>query len=104
MAAAIELASGLHERLIERLDLRRTDINRMTDAELWTYAQRHLQQLIDQSEARHSPERGLLERQILQEVLQSSGPRQSCHSLFLRSPVRIRERCPLLARCFASAC
>ena len=69
MAAAIELASGLHERLIERLDLRRTDINRMTDAELWTYAQRHLQQLIDQSEARHSPERGLLERQILQEVV-----------------------------------
>jgi len=62
-------APGLHERLIERLDLRRTDINRMSDPELWSYAQRHLQQLIDQSDTRHSPDRPLLERRILQEVV-----------------------------------
>jgi pilus assembly protein CpaF len=69
MEAVAALASGLHERLIERLDLRRTDVNRMTDSELWTYAQRHLQHLMDQSEVRQSPERVALERQILQEVV-----------------------------------
>src|SRR5512139_3286376 len=69
MDGAVTLARELHERLIERLDLRRTDVNRMTDSELWAYAQRHLQQLMDQSEARHSTERVALERQILQEVV-----------------------------------
>jgi pilus assembly protein CpaF len=63
------VARVLHERLIERLDLRRTDVNRMSDAELWTYAQRHLQHLIDQSDARQDPGRAALERQILQEVV-----------------------------------
>jgi pilus assembly protein CpaF len=63
------LARNLHEKLLERLDLRRTDVNRMTDAELWTYAQRHLGQLIDQSEVRNSADRVALERQILQEVV-----------------------------------
>ena len=69
MDVAAELARTLHERLIERLDLRRTDVNRMSDSELWAYAQRHLQQLIDQSHLRNSPERTPLERQILQEVV-----------------------------------
>jgi pilus assembly protein CpaF len=69
MDAAAEFARTLHERLIERLDLRRTDVNRMSDSELWAYAQRHLQQLIDQSHLRNSPERAPLERQILQEVV-----------------------------------
>jgi pilus assembly protein CpaF len=69
MDASAELARALHARLIERLDLRRTDVNRMTDSELWAYAQRHLQQLIDQSPVRNSPERASLERQILQEVV-----------------------------------
>jgi pilus assembly protein CpaF len=69
MVGAVELASGLHERLIERLDLRRTDVNRMTDTELWTYAQRHLQHLLDQSEARMSADRTAIERQVLHEVV-----------------------------------
>jgi pilus assembly protein CpaF len=69
MTSAYELASGLHERLIERLDLRRTDVNRMTDTELWAYAQRHLRHLLDQSDARQSPDRASLERQVLQEVV-----------------------------------
>jgi pilus assembly protein CpaF len=69
MDSAAALASGFHDKLIERLDLRRTDVNRMTDAELWLYAQRHLRQLIDQSEVQNSPDRAVLERQILQEVV-----------------------------------
>ena len=69
MNGTAELARSLHEKLIERLDLRRTDVNRMTDSELWAYAQRHLQQLVDQSPIRNSPERTSLERQILQEVV-----------------------------------
>jgi pilus assembly protein CpaF len=69
MEAAAALARVLHERLIERLDLRRTDVNRMSDADLWAYAQRHLQQLIDQSDMRASDKRAGLERQILQEVV-----------------------------------
>ena len=69
MDAAAAFALDLHEKLIERLDLRRTNVTRMTDPELWVYAQRHLQQLIDQSDARHSPDRAALERQILQEVV-----------------------------------
>jgi pilus assembly protein CpaF len=64
-----ELTRDLHGKLIERLDLRRTDVNRMSDAELWTYAQRHLQQLIEQSQVRTSSERSALERQVLQEVV-----------------------------------
>jgi pilus assembly protein CpaF len=69
MDTAASLAPGLHEQLIERLDLRRTNVTRMTDRELWSYAQRHLAQLLDQSEARHRPDRAALERQILQEVV-----------------------------------
>jgi pilus assembly protein CpaF len=69
MDTAASLAPGLHEQLIERLDLRRTNVTRMTDRELWSYAQRHLSQLLDQSEARHRPDRAALERQILQEVV-----------------------------------
>jgi len=69
MDTAASLAPGLHEQLIERLDLRRTNVTRMTDPELWNYAQRHLAQLLDQSEARHRPDRAALERQILQEVV-----------------------------------
>jgi pilus assembly protein CpaF len=69
MESTPTLARALHERLIERLDLRRTDVNRMTDPELWAYAQRHLQVLVDQSEARHCPDRTALERRILQEVV-----------------------------------
>jgi pilus assembly protein CpaF len=63
------LARELHVKLIEKLDLRRTDVNRMSDGELWAYAQRHLQQLIDHSGVRPGPERVVLERQILQEVV-----------------------------------
>jgi len=69
MDSMAALAPGIHEQLIERLDLRRTNVNRMTDRELWSYAQRHLSELLDQSEARHRPDRAALERQILQEVV-----------------------------------
>jgi pilus assembly protein CpaF len=69
MESMATLAPGLHEQLIARLDLRRTNVNRMSDPELWSYAQRHLAQLLDQSEAGNRPDRAALERQILQEVV-----------------------------------
>lgn len=63
------LALGdLHHALIQRLDLRRTDVSRMTDAELWGYADRHLRSLLDQSELEEGA-REIVGRQLLQEVV-----------------------------------
>jgi len=61
--------SGLHEELIQRLDLRRTDVNRMSDHELWRYAERHLRALLDQNPRFDPTQRGSIERLLLQEVV-----------------------------------
>jgi len=59
----------LHLALIQRLDLRRTDVNRMSDAQLWSYAERHLRPLLDERTELSSVQRVQLSRQILQEVV-----------------------------------
>jgi pilus assembly protein CpaF len=60
---------GLHQALIQRLDLRRTDVNRMTDAQLWSYAERHLRPLLDERSDLSAAQRAQVGRQILQEVV-----------------------------------
>jgi len=59
----------LHEGLIQKLDLRRTDVNRMSDQELWLYAERHLRSLLDQFTTLDAAQRARIERQLLQEVV-----------------------------------
>jgi pilus assembly protein CpaF len=59
----------LHEELIQRLDLRRTDIRRMSDAQLWQLAQRHLREILDQRGGFDEPERSRMEKSLLQEVV-----------------------------------
>jgi pilus assembly protein CpaF len=61
-------ARDLHEELIQRLDLRRTDIRRMSDAQLWQLAQRHLREILDQRGG-VGQERVHLEKSVLQEVV-----------------------------------
>lgn len=57
----------LHGELLRRLDLRRTDVNSMSDEALWRLAQQHLRELL---EGRVRPgEREVLERRLLQEVV-----------------------------------
>jgi pilus assembly protein CpaF len=60
---------GLHEELIQRLDLRRTDIRRMSDAQLWQLAQRHLREILDQRGGVVGSERSAVEKSVLQEVV-----------------------------------
>ncbi len=62
-------ARDLHEELIQRLDLRRTDIRRMSDAQLWQLAQRHLREILDQRGGVVGQERSRLEKSVLQEVV-----------------------------------
>ncbi len=58
---------ALHGQLLQRLDLRRTDVNRMSDEALWRLAQHHLRELL---EGRVRPaERAQLEKRLLQEVV-----------------------------------
>jgi pilus assembly protein CpaF len=61
--------SGLHDALIQRLDLRRTDVNQMSDQELWRYAEGHLRLLLDQNPRLDLTQRTSIERQLLQEVV-----------------------------------
>jgi pilus assembly protein CpaF len=60
---------SLHHALIQRLDLRRTDVGRMSDAELWHYAERHLRPLLDERVELNADRRAQIGRQILQEVV-----------------------------------
>jgi pilus assembly protein CpaF len=69
MEADASRLRGLHQALIQRLDLRRTDVNRMTDAELWIYAERHLRPLLDERSELSATQRAQVGRQILQEVV-----------------------------------
>jgi len=59
---------ALHEGLIQRLDLRRTDVNRMSDQELWQFAQRHLRAMLELRPL-DAAQRAAIERQLLQEVV-----------------------------------
>lgn len=57
----------LHGELLQRLDLRRTDVSRMSDEALWRLAQHHLRDLLD---GRVLPaQRAALEKRLLQEVV-----------------------------------
>ena len=63
-----EIAS-IHEELIQRLDLRRNDIDRMPDQELRRLAQRHLRDVMSSRQATELQAPGSVEQQILQEVV-----------------------------------
>ena len=58
---------ALHGELLRRLDLRRVDVNRMSDEELWRLAQHHLRDVLDGRV--DAAERAALERRLLQEVV-----------------------------------
>src|SRR6185369_9583565 len=60
---------AMHAELLHRLDLRRTDVNRMSDEDLWRLAQRHLRDILDQRHADGPAERAVLEKMLLQEVV-----------------------------------
>jgi pilus assembly protein CpaF len=60
---------SVHAELLRRLDLRRTDVNRMSDEDLWQLAQRHLRDILDERHADNPAERAALERALLQEVV-----------------------------------
>lgn len=64
-----EAASSLHEELIRRLDLRRTDIRRMSDAQLRQLAEHHLRDILDQRGEDDGTRRSDVERSVLQEVI-----------------------------------
>jgi pilus assembly protein CpaF len=60
---------SMHAELLHRLDLRRTDVNRMSDEDLWQLAQRHLRDILDQRHADSPLDRAVLEKVLLQEVV-----------------------------------
>ena len=60
---------AMHAELLQRLDLRRTDVNGMSDDDLWRLAQRHLREILDQRRADTPAERAALEKTLLQEVV-----------------------------------
>jgi pilus assembly protein CpaF len=57
----------VHAELLRRLDLRRTDVNRMSNEELWRIAQHHLREILDLNMPVEG--RAELERRLLQEVV-----------------------------------
>lgn len=69
MILADETLEAIHHELIRRLDLRRTDIDRMPDAELRVLAQRHLGEVLGKWLPAELPQRRELEQQLLREVV-----------------------------------
>lgn len=65
-ASGLEL-ERLHSELLHRLDLRRTDVSRMSDEDLWRLAQRHLRDMLEGHP--RIGDRAGLERRVLQEVV-----------------------------------
>jgi pilus assembly protein CpaF len=65
--ASPEQLGALHAELLRRLDLRRTDVSRMSDEDLWRLAQRHLRDMLDGHPDLH--DRATFERRVLQEVV-----------------------------------
>ncbi|MEY2853108.1 MAG: secretion system protein [Pseudomonadota bacterium] len=60
---------AIHDELLQRLDLRRSDIDRMADAELRWLAQRHLREILERRMPGRIEESRALERILLQEVV-----------------------------------
>ncbi|MDR2216284.1 MAG: Flp pilus assembly complex ATPase component TadA, partial [Nevskiaceae bacterium] len=60
---------SIHDELLHRLDLRRTDIDRMADAELRLLAQRHLRNILEEAMPGKADQCRALERVLLQEVV-----------------------------------
>jgi pilus assembly protein CpaF len=58
---------ALHGELLRRLDLRRTDVSRMSDEDLWRLAQRHLREML--GARAQAGDHSALERRLLQEVV-----------------------------------
>jgi pilus assembly protein CpaF len=63
------LIRAVHERLIERLDLRRTAVDGMADGELRKLALRHLERIVAEHALPPDVERDTLVRLLLQEVV-----------------------------------
>jgi pilus assembly protein CpaF len=57
----------IHAELLRRLDLRRTDVNRMSNAELWRLAEQHLREILGRDSGLR--DHADLERRLLQEVV-----------------------------------
>ncbi len=64
-----ETLEAIHQELIQRLDLRRTDIDRMPDGELRALAQRHLREVLGKWLPVDAPQSRELEQQLLREVV-----------------------------------
>jgi pilus assembly protein CpaF len=60
---------AIHDELLQRLDLRRTDIDRMADAEVRRLAQRHLREVLERRMPGRTDECRALEQVLLQEVV-----------------------------------
>jgi pilus assembly protein CpaF len=60
---------SIHDELLQRLDLRRTDIDGMADAELRWLAQRHLREILERRMPGSVEECRVLERILLSEVV-----------------------------------
>jgi pilus assembly protein CpaF len=64
-----EQLRSIHDELLRRLDLRRTNIDKMSDAQLHGVAQKHLREMLDVRWPGESEDRARLERVVLQEVV-----------------------------------
>ena len=64
-----ETVEAIHDELIRRLDLRRTDIDRMPDIELRRLAQRHLRDVMESRFPAADAVAKQLEHNLLQEVV-----------------------------------
>jgi pilus assembly protein CpaF len=68
-----ELLGKIHDRLIERMDLRRLDLDSLADEELWQRTRSTVQTIIDQADAGHEiddfVDRGRLLQDVLNEAL-----------------------------------
>jgi pilus assembly protein CpaF len=60
---------AIHDELLQRLDLRRTDIDGMADVDLRRLAQRHLREVLERRMPGRGEESRVLERFLLQEVV-----------------------------------
>jgi pilus assembly protein CpaF len=64
-----EEVRSIHSDLLRRLDLRRTDIDKMPESELRLLAQRHLREILDARTPDTAVQRPVLEKWLLQEVV-----------------------------------
>lgn len=69
MRLADDTLEAIHQELIQRLDLRRTDIDHMPDAQLRQLARHHLRELLPQWLPADATQADALEQQLLREVV-----------------------------------